>query len=188
MSEIKLMNFRKIEITAASKKEAFEKIEKEYFTVKGNATRTYGNWLKSQTGEVTDRDKKMFMLDYLEKTSKSAAGIGFVICLQSPVADTRERPYTISNVRNEEGKRRAKKALVWVDDETGTPIARVFGTKSEASKVLKELYKTGKYKGNAHCEIHYDIVEGNPVVMKAKYTPSKKTQDGVWIAFGFERV
>ena len=97
-----------------------------------------------------------------------------------------ECPYKIDNVKNEEGKRKQKKTLTWVDNETGHIIARVQGTKTEAANALKELYKSGEYRGNATCEIHYDIIEGNPVVRTAKYAPSKNTKNGTWIAFGLE--
>lgn len=186
MSDIKVMNFKRVEIVAESKKTAIDKVEKELFHVNGDATQAYKNWLSKQVNGVTDRDKKAFMLDYLATKGKNCPGAGYIICVEPAVADTRERPYKIDNVKNEEGKRKQKKTLTWVDNETGHIIARVQGTKTEAANALKELYKSGEYRGNATCEIHYDIVEGNPVVMTAKYAPSKNTKNGTWIAFGLE--
>lgn len=186
MSDVKVVNFKKVEVVAESKAAAIAKIEKELFHVNGDATQSYKNWLSKQVNGVTERDKKAFMLDYLATKGKNCPGAGYIICTESAVADTRERPYKIDSVKNEDGKRKSKKTLTWVDDETGAVIARVQGTKTDAANAIKELYKSGEYRGHATCEIHYDIVEGNPVVMTAKYTPSKNTKHGCWIAFGLE--
>ena len=186
MSDIKVMNFKKVEVVAESKKAAIEKIESELFHVSGDATQAYKNWFAKQVNGVTERDKKAFMLDYLAAKSKNCPGAGYIICVEPAVADTRERPYKLENVKNEDGKRKSGKVLVWKDNESGAEVVKVRGTKTEAAQALKELYKKGSYKGNATCEIHYDIVEGNPVVMTAKYTPSQGTHNGTWIAFGLE--
>lgn len=186
MSEVKVVNFKQAEIVAESKKAAIAKVEETLFQYKGDATQAYKKWLEEYDGEPTDRDKKAFMLNYLEAKTKSTPGYGFIICLDKAVADTRDRPYKIENVKNEGGKRKSKKTLVWVDDETGVALARVQGTKTAAANTIKGLYKSGDFRGSATCEIHYDIVEGNPVVMKASYAPSKHAQDGRWIAFGLE--
>ena len=177
------INFKKLEVTGRTKQEALEKAP---FYIQGDATQAFKLWKKSMVNGVTERDIKQFCVAYLTKKSKNAPGSGFYVTLDPAVADTRERPYKINNVKNEDGKRKSKKALVWVDDETKNVVARVYGTKTDAAKALKTLYKKGEYKGNATCEIHYDIVEGNPVVMTSKYTPSKNTKNGTWIAFGLE--
>jgi hypothetical protein len=187
MSDIKVVNFKRAEIVAESKKAAIAKVEKDLFSVYGDATQAYRAWLSKQVNGVTDRDKKAFMLNYLEKKSKNCPGAGYIICLDPAVADTRDRPYKIENVKNTGGKRKQKKTLTWIDDETKKVLARVQGTKTTAAKALKDLYKNEGYRGSATCEIHYDIVEGNPVVMKAKYTPSKGSKNGCWLAFGLEQ-
>ena len=186
MSDVKVVNFKRTEVTAMSKVEAIEKIEKDFYHIQGDATIKYRAWLAQQVNGVTDRDIKVFMLDYLATKGKNCPGVGYIICLDSAHADTREHPYRIDHIKNEDGPRRTKKVLVWVDEETGTEVARAQGTKAEASKVIKDLYKTGNYRGNARCEIHYDVVEGNPVVMKSTYTPSKNAKMGHWVAFGLE--
>ncbi len=186
MSDVKVVNFKRVEVVAESKKAAIAKIEKELFHVNGDATQAYKNWLSKQVNGVTERDKKAFMLDYLASKGKNCPGAGYIICTEPAIADTRERPYKIENVKNVDGKRKSKKTLVWVDDETKQAVARVQGTKTDAANALKDLYKSGDYRGSATCEIHYDIVEGNPVVMKAKYAPSKNAKCGTWVAFGLE--
>ncbi len=186
MSDVQVVNFKRVEIVADSKKDAIDRIEKELFHYNGDATQAYKKWLSKQVNGVTDRDKKAFMLDYLASKGKNCPGAGYVICVEPAIVDTRDRPYKIDSIKNESGKRKSKKTLVWVDDETKQAVARVQGTKTEAANVIKDLYKSGEYRGNATCEIHYDIVEGNPAVMTAKYAPSKNTKKGTWIAFGLE--
>jgi hypothetical protein len=184
MSEVKVVNFKRTEVVAESKEAAIAKVS-DLFHINGDATQAYKNWLAKQVNGVTDRDKKAFMLDYLANKSKNCPGAGYIICTEKSSPDTRERPYKIQSVKNEDGKRKSKKTLVWVDNETGKVLARVQGTKSEAAKAIKDIYKNG-YKGNATCEIHYDIVEGNPVVMNASYAPSKNAKFGSWVVFGLE--
>jgi hypothetical protein len=51
---------------------------------------------------------------------------------------------------------------------------------------LKELYKSGEYRGDADLFVVKDVEKGQPIVATAKYTPSKNTKNGTWIAFGIE--
>ena len=87
-----IMNFKRMEVTGATKDEALAKAP---FDIMGDATQAYKIWKKKQVNGVTDADKKQFMLDYLSKKSKNVAGVGFSITLESAVADSRERPYSI---------------------------------------------------------------------------------------------
>ena len=68
----KMMNFKRMEVTGATKAEALEKAP---FFVQGDATQAYRNWKKTMTNGITDSDKKQFMLDYLAKKSKNAPGV-----------------------------------------------------------------------------------------------------------------
>ena len=86
-----IMNFKRMEVTGATKEEALAKAP---FSIMGDATQAYKAFRKKQVNGVTDADKKQFMLDYLAKKSKNVAGVGFSITEESAVADTRERPYS----------------------------------------------------------------------------------------------
>ena len=55
-----------------------------------------------------------------------------------------------------------------------------------AKNAIKELYKSGAFRGDAKLVKTKDVVEGNAVVATAKYTPSKNTKPGSYIAFGIE--
>ena len=65
-------------------------------------------------------------------------------------------------------------------------VAQADTNKADAKNAIKELYKTGAYKGNAELVKSKDVVEGQAVVATAEYTPSKNTNNGTWIAFGIE--
>ena len=181
-----ILNFKKVEVVAESKEVAKEKIEKELFHVNGDATQAFKNWKAKQTKGITEREVKEFMLDYLAKKGKNCPGAGYMITVEASVADTRERPYKIENVKNEQGKRKFKSMYKWIDRETQTVVCSVDTNKADAENAIKELYKDGAYKGNADLVKTKDVVEGQAIVATATYTPSKNTKNGTWIAFGIE--
>ena len=181
-----ILNFKKVEIVAESKEAAIAQMEDTLFHYNGDATQAYKNWKSKQTKGITERDVKEFMLDYLAKKSKNCPGSGYLITVESAVADTRERPYRIEDVKNEEGKRKFKTMYKWVDCETGVTVCTVDTNKADAKNAIKELYKSGSYKGKANLVKTKDVVEGQAVVAVAEYTPSKNTKNGTWIAFGIE--
>jgi len=181
-----ILNFKKVEVIAESKEAAKAQIEETLFHVQGDATQAYHNWEQKQNGTVTDRDKKEFMLDYLAKKSKNCPGAGFMITVESAIKDSRERPYKIDDIKNEEGKRKTKRMYKWIDKQSKTVVCSVDTNKTDAKNAIKELYKSGAYKGDAELVISYDVIEGQAVVATAKYTPSAHTKNGKWIAFGIE--
>ena len=178
-----IMNFKRMEVTGATKEEALAKAP---FDIMGDATQAYKMFRKKQVNGVTDADKKQFMLDYLAKKSKNVAGVGFVITEEPAVADTRERPYRIEDVKNEEGTRKYKTVYQIYDDATNAVIAEAEGTKAKAKEVAKELYRNG-FKGNLTATYTKKVIEGQPIAFRATYTPSKNTKTGVYVVFGIER-
>ncbi len=100
--ETKILNFRKLEVTGNTKEEALAKAP---FFVQRDATQKFKKWKESQVNGVTEKDIKEFCLDYLAKKSKNAPNIGFSVTLTPAIADTRERPYTLKDIKNEKGKR-----------------------------------------------------------------------------------
>ena len=181
-----ILNFKKVEVVAESKEVAKEKIEEQYFHIQGDATQAYKNFCDKQGGALTDHVLKAFMLDYLAKKSKNCPGAGFMITLDSAVKDSRERPYKIEDVKNEQGKRKTKRFYKWIDRESKTVICQVDTNKTDAKNAIKELDKSGEYKGHADLVITYDVVEGQAIVATADYTPSINTKNGKWLAFGIE--
>ena len=180
-----ILNFKKTEVVAESKEAAKAFVEENLFHVNGDATQSYNNWKKKQGGAVTERDVKEFMLDYLERKTKSCPGAGYMICVDPAIADTRERPYKIENVKGE-GKRKWKTTYVGIDNETNAPIGKWDTNKADALNAIKELYKSGEYRGSGHLDKVKEVIEGEATVATFEYTPSKNTKNGVWIAFGIE--
>lgn len=178
-----IMNFKRVEVSGATREEAMAKAP---FFIQGDATQAYKNWRKKQTGSVTDADKKQFMLDYLASRSKNAPGSGFSITVESAIADTRERPYAIEDIKNDKGARKYKTVYRWIDEATGAVIVETDTTKADAKNALKKQYTENGYKGNAVLEMQKKCIEGQAVVAKAKYTPSKASRVGTYIVFGFE--
>lgn len=180
----KVLNFKKTEVVAASKDEAIAWVNANLVNYNGDATQAYKNWRDKQGGAVTERETKEFMLNYLEKKTKCAPG-GYLICVDPAIVDTRERPYKIENVKGE-GKRKWKTTYVGIDNETNAPIGKWDTNKADALNAIKELYKSGEYKGSGHLDKVKEVIEGEATVATFEYTPSKNTKNGVWIAFGIE--
>ena len=155
-----IMNFKRMEVTGATKEEALAKAP---FDIMGDATQAYKMFRKKQVNGITDADKKQFMLDYLAKKSKNVAGVGFVITEEAAVADTRERPYRIDDVKNEKGARKYKTIYQLIDDATGAVLAETDETKAKAKELAKELYAKKGYKGSLTCTYTKQVVEGQPV-------------------------
>lgn len=179
-----IMNFKRMEVNGATKEEALAKAP---FDIMGDATQAYKIWKKKQKNGITDSDKKQFMLDYLTKKSKNVAGVGFVITLESAVADTRERPYRIDDVKNESGARKYKTTYQLVDKQSGSVLAETDETKAKAKEIAKALYTEKGYKGDLICTYTKQVVNGQPTAFTASYTPSKSSRVGSYLVFGIER-
>lgn len=178
------LNFKVMEVTGATKEEALNKAP---FDIMGDATQAYKLWKKKQVNGVTEADKKMFMLDYLNKKSKNVTGVGFAITLESAVADTRERPYRIDDVKNELGARKYKTIYQIMDKDTGKVLAQAEGTKAKAKELVKALYTDKGYKGNIIASYAKVVMGGQPIAFTATYTPSKSSRVGSYLVFGIER-
>ena len=179
-----IMSFKKVEITGVSKEIAINDANLG-FSIAGDATQAYKNWMKSRSGAVTDKDIKQFMVDYLQKKVKGAAGVGYCITIESAVADTRERPWTITDVKNEQGKRKFTKVYRLVDDATGEILGVNHETKASAKQMAKDIIGNG-FHGKMTCYISKDVAEGEPIAFRAEYTPSKASKNGRWLVFGNE--
>ena len=183
MEKVTYLNFKKLEVCGATKQEALDKAP---FKVLYDATQAYRHWReKQQNSVITENSLREFMQEYLQKKTKNAPGVGCAITVESAVADTRERPYKITDVKNEKGKRKYATVYTITDMETHEVVAKCDETKAKAKDILKELYKNG-YKGNVVCTYAKEVTEGEPVAFYGKYTPSKSTKQGVYIVFGIE--
>jgi hypothetical protein len=173
------LNFQKLEVTGSTKEEALSNAP---FGIMGDATQAFKNWRAKQS-VVTEAGIKQFCVDYLAKKSKNVAGAGFSITLDPAVADTRERPYTIVDRKNEQGKRKYKTIYQLFDKETGALIGETDETKAAAKNLAKELIANG-FHGKLVCKYTKQVVEGECVAFEAEYTPSKSCKQGRYLVFG----
>lgn len=202
-----ILSFKKLELTAASFDEAKEKAP---FGIQGNATQSFNNWKKKQTDGITDAKIREFCLEYLEKKTKNVPGSGFIIVLDSAVADKRENPYKKVNVKNTDGKREWDTVLRIEGKTTGKVYATVTpedakkfaktveknedGTekeirvkKSDADKIVKDLYRSGTLTEGVN--VFYAKVprkKSQALAASYDYTPSKGTKAGTYLVFGIE--
>lgn len=181
---VQFMNFKRTEVTGATKDEALAKAP---FDIMGDATQAYKLWKKKHNDAITDADVKQFMVDYLNKKSKNVAGVGFSITMEAAVADTRERPYVVSDKKNESGARKYKTTYQLVDKATGAVLAETNETKAKAKEIAKKLYTEKGFKGNIVCTYTKQVVDGEPVAFEVSYAPSKNSRVGSYLVFGIER-
>ena len=179
-----MMNFKRMEVTGATKEEALKKAP---FCIIGDATQAYKSWQKKQVNGITDADKLQFFLDYIAKKTKNAPGLGFSITVESAVADSRERPYTLLNKKNKSGARKYKTTYQLVDKATGSVLAETNETKAKAKEIAKSLYTDKGFKGNIVCTYTKQVIDGEPVAFEIEYTPSKNAKVGTYLVFGVEQ-
>lgn len=187
------MNFRKFEVSGATKAEALAKLKDNFSLnadgmVKGDATQAYKTAKKKvqEAGKAwTSSDEALFMNEYCNK-KKAIPGEAWIITREAAVADTRERPYTITDVKNEKGKRKYKTIYQLVDKATGAVIGQVDTTKADAKNLAKKLITDG-FHGEVQCNYTKQVVDGESVAFYAKYTPSKSSKVGVYTVFGIEK-
>lgn len=181
MEKVTYLNFKKLEVCGATKQEALDKAP---FKVLYDATQAYRNW-KEKQDTITESSLKDFMQEYLQKKTKNAPGVGCSITVEAAVADTRERPYKITDVKNEKGKRKYSTIYTLKNRDTNEIVAKCDETKAKAKELAKELFKNG-FKGRLVCSYVKEVTEGEPIAFYADYTPSKSTKQGVYTVFGIE--
>ena len=136
-----MTNFKTVEVKGFTKQEALSNAP---FQVIRDATQAW----KTAGKPITNNALKEFCADYLSKHTKYAQGIGCSITIESGSADTRERPYTVVDIKNEKGKRKYKTGIQGIDTETGEVLFTNFENKTKAKEVAKELYTKHGFKGN----------------------------------------
>ena len=174
-----MSNFRTIETKGYTKQEALSQAP---FQVIRDATQAW----KAAGKPISDKALKEFCAEYLQKHTKYAAGIGCSITIEAGKADTRERPYTVTDIKNEKGKRKYKTGYRGVDPETGKILFTNFENKAAAKQVAKELYTKHGYRGNIHVSLVKEVVEGEAGAFDVAYTPSTNAVVGTYMCFGVE--
>ncbi len=208
------VSFKRMEVTGMSKEEALAKAPFNTNLPGADCTQALRNYKKAHVGQAfTDVDMKKFMLEQLEKKTRNTPGNGCYIVVESAVADTRERPYKISDVKNEEKSRKYGTIFTLTDESTGAVVAKTsakyvqdtdkdgnpltnedgspkmvwkYATKAQAKELAKKLYTEDGFKGNLVCTYTKQVIKGEPVAFTTTYTPSKSTRVGTYLVFGVE--
>lgn len=182
MSEIN-GKFVKFEVAGETKDKALSTVET--LAIGGDATQAFKNWQKKIGANYTERDVKEFMSEYLAKKG-NRPGIGYVITKVSAVESTRERPWKINNVKNEQGRRQMSRVYTLIDN-LGNVLTKVSGNKKVAEEKVKDLIKKG-LKIGGKCEIEYVISKGEKTAFTWDYVPSKNSRMGEYTVFGLEKL
>lgn len=179
-----------------SKEEAFAKTElaKNGVVLKGDATTAF-----KKDGEPEGRHLDAFACEYVEKKVKGAAGIGFSITNETGIADSRERPYKVTNVVTK-GARTWKtvyQGFVGADLVTGLGGTLVLSkdTKGDAEDAAKAYVTDNKVKVVIRLGKEVtgskitdgEVVKPGPaqsVAMIVDYAPSVNTTEGTYTFFG----
>lgn len=181
------MNFKRMEVTGATKEEALELAP---FGIQGDATSAYRNARKNHVGVWTDADMKQFMLNYLASKSKNIPGVGFSITLEAAVKSTRKNPWYFKNVKNEKGARKFQMTFN-IYENLGTDEKPVKGkflgkcneTKAKSREVAKKIISDG-FRGRFYAEIAHEVKEGEPIAWVGGYQPSENARFGRYVVFG----
>ena len=206
------VNFKRVEVSGVTKEEALANAPFNVNLPGADCTQALRNAKKKHVGAWTDADMKHFMLEQLEKKTRNTPGNGCYIVIESAVADSREKPYKITDVKNE-GARETAKVFQLIDKATNqviaeTPVTQVTHTdkegnvivdkegnpklywksytKAEAKEVAKNLIMKSGFKGKGYCRLTHQVVKGEDKVFEFEYVPSKNSRPGVYLCFGIE--
>lgn len=168
--------FKKFEVIGNTKDAA---MKESGLNLRVDATQAYKKWAKDNV--TNDDNVKEWMKDYLKKKKLTMPKDGAYIVIQSPVADTRERPYKVEKPKYDARTHSPEKFYV-IRDTTGHEVGRK-KTSNEALAAAKEF--VADYK--EHVTINYEWVakEKNSLYATVKYTPSKGTQPCKLLVFGY---
>lgn len=172
-------NFKTVEVNAYTKDEA---IAQAPFQIIMDATQAW----KAAGKPLMGAELKEFLATKLQKETKYASGIGCIITVDPGTADTRERPYSVIDIKNEQGKRKLTMAIQGKNPATGEILFTKVGTKAEAEEYAKKLYTEKGYKGDITADYIKIVTEGEPKAFEVKYSPSKSAHLGKYIVFGVE--
>lgn len=178
-----MRNFKIEQVNAFSKTEATDLVTD--FQVIKDATTAWNNAGMPVVGTPAMEE---FAREYCKKHFKDAANLGAMITVKAGKPSTRKNPYRIENVKNEQGPRKFETVFQGKDVESGEVLFEVRGKKEDAKKAIEEVYTSNEdYKGSIVVEYIHKVKEGEPLAMKAFYTPSKSTCEGVYVAFGHQK-
>lgn len=168
--------FKKFETIGTTKDEA---IANSGLNLRVDATQAYKKWAKEN---ITNEDNvKEWAEDYLKKKKLTMPKDGAYIVIQSPVKDTRERPYKVEKIKYENRTHNPEKFYI-IRDTVGNEVGRA-KTSEEAIQKAKE-YVTD-FKESTTISYEWVAKEKNSLYAKVDYTPSKGSQPCKLLVFGY---
>ena len=174
---MKNLLFTKKEFIGKTKDEAIAQAAPMNLMV--DATQAYKKW--AETHAVTESEQNEFFKDYLTKKKYDKPNVGAYVVLQSPVTDTRERPYKVNNIQYE-AKTHTPESWYVIRTADGTEVGR--------EKTKKAAEQAGKdhvigFKESVTVDREWAPKEKNSRVMTIDYTPSKGARPCKILTFGY---
>lgn len=190
--------FKKVEVSGSTVEEALAK--SPFKSINTNATAAFKKW-KATQDTITEDSIKQFMLDYIAK-KKNLVNVGYYIVDTPAVASTKTRPWKITNIKNETGPRKFRKAYLFIDKDTNQILGKVIlpkrgekkfdkdgneiktpSLKALAAAENKRIISEG-FKGTIVNDIIYTCVSGNGTSFITEYAPSEGSHNGTYTVFG----
>lgn len=172
--------FRKLEVVGVTKDEAMANAP---FNLRVNATAAYKKW-RETAGDVSEAATVEWMKEYLKTKKFNTAGDGAYIITQSPVGDTRKRPYQVEKIKHD-AKTHTPQLMYVVKTASGEIVATE--KKSVDAMNIAKDYVTDLHE-DVFVRREGVIKEGNADYAVIHYTPSKGTKNAILLCFGYESV
>lgn len=171
--------FTKFEVIGTTKDAAMKEAAPMNLMV--DATQSYKKWAKEN---ATNEDNvREWMKDYLKKKKFDKPGIGAYIVLQSPVLDSRERPYKENKPKYDARTHTFERMYVGRAKDTGS---EVFAEKtSKAAIQAAKEFVTEEHVG-VDIFVEAKVKEKNALYTTIDYVPSKGTQPCKLLVFGYK--
>ena len=171
--------FSKYEVIGTTKDEAKNNVKD--LTLMVDATQAYNKWAKEN---ITNEDNvKEWMVDYLKKKKFNMPNDGAYIVLQSPVLDSRERPYKVDKPKYEARTHTPVRVYVGRAQDTGEEIFT-----EKTSKAAEQAAKEFVIENHVGVDLVIEtrMKEKNSLYAKVNYVPSKGTQSCKLLVFGYK--
>jgi len=170
--------FTKFETIGLTKDEA---MKNSNLNLRVDATQAYKKWAKEN---VTNEDNvKEWMVDYLKKKKFNMPNDGAYIVLQSPVLDSRERPYKVEKPKYEARTHTPVRVYVGRAQDTNEEIFT-----EKTSKAAEQAAKEFVIENHVGVDLVIEtrMKEKNSLYAKVNYVPSKGTQPCKLLVFGYK--
>lgn len=168
--------FKKFEVIGNSKDAA---MKESGLNLRVDATQAYNKFVKENA--VNDSNLKEWMQEYLKKKKFNLPLDGAYVVIQSPVTDSRERPYKVEKPKYD-ARTHSPERLYIIRDAANNEVGREKTSKA-AEQTAKEY--VSDYKESVTINVEWVAKEKNSLYAKVDYTPSKGTRPCKLLVFGY---